>query len=147
MELDWRVCLRLLVPLARLPGRKAIVNLNFWAHHLGTLSVLASLSFLLEIIPSISVLLSWLLHTSFPQNSSLLPRRRAWWEVYFQKTWENETCHPAGLPSPSPTVSSGSRLFVSLWVLLYSLLPPCQPSILCSVCAVQGDLFLPLNLE
>ena len=35
MEVGQRLCLKLLGPLARLPGWKAVVNFNFWAHHLG----------------------------------------------------------------------------------------------------------------
>ena len=46
MELGQRLCLRPLVPLGKLPGRKTAVNLNFWAHHFGVLSLFLVLIFL-----------------------------------------------------------------------------------------------------
>lgn len=46
MELGQRLCLRPLVPLGRLPGRKTAGNLNFWVHHFGVLSLFLGLIFL-----------------------------------------------------------------------------------------------------
>lgn len=121
MDLGQRLCLRLLVPLGRLPGRKTAVNLNFCTHHFEVFSLCLGLIFLPLGDYSqyfgflLKCVISWLLHTFFLQNSQLLCRSPADGRCIFKARKKSKLLPPrTGPPLPPSPFRVITQLLICL---------------------------------